>query len=127
MPALLDDTLGPLPDFLAQVTQEVSSVATPAGDQIWLVAGYELARLVLTDPRFSRSAGVKPGVPQFNDAQPAAQSVMSLDGPEHNRLRRVIAGRFSPRRVAELTPFIYDLTGGYLDRLSAPGTPVDLL
>jgi cytochrome P450 len=127
MPALLDATLGPLPAFLAQVTDDVSLVATPAGDQIWLVADYERARLILTDPRFSRSAAVKPGVPQFNDAQPAAQSVMSLDGAEHNRLRRVIASRFSPRRVAELTPFIENLADGYLDRVASAGAPVDLI
>ncbi len=127
MHSLTSELIGPLPGYLQQPAADVTAITAPTGDQIWLVRDYELGRQVLTDKRFSRSAAVKPGAPRFNDAQPVAQSVMSMDGPEHARLRRVIAGSFSPRRVAALTPAIEALADGYLDQLSALGTPADLI
>src|SRR5215471_581855 len=100
------DMIGPLPAFLQNVTEGVTSIVAPTGDELWLVSDYELGRLVLTDKRFSRSEAVKPNVPKLNDAQPVAQSIMSMDGPEHARLRRAIAGKFSSRQVAKMAPLI---------------------
>jgi cytochrome P450 len=121
------DMIGPLPAYLRQAKDDVTLIAAPTGDEIWLVSDYQLARQVLTDKRCSRSEAVKPGVPKFNDAQPVAQSVMSMDGPQHARLRRIIASQLSPRRAAEMVPFIEQLTDGYLDRLTAQGPPADLV
>jgi cytochrome P450 len=50
-----------------------------------------------------------------------------MDGPEHARLRRIIASQLNPRRAAEMTPLIEELTDGYLDRLAAHGPPADLV
>lgn len=125
MPAI--DIIGPLPVFLQHAKADVTLIAAPTGDEIWLVSDYELVRQVLTDKRFSRSEAVKPHVPKFNDAQPVAQSVMSMDGPDHARLRRIIASQFSPRRAATMVPLIEELTDSYLDRLAAHGPPADLV
>lgn len=127
MRLLMDDMLGPLPEFLQNVTEDVTSIVAPTGDKMWLVSDYELGRLVLADKRFSRSEAVKPSAPKFIDAQPVAQSIMSMDGVEHTRLRRIIAGSFSSRRIAEMAPLIQNLTDGYLDRLVARGSPADII
>ena len=127
MSLLTADMLGPLPGFLHQVAEDVTSIVAPTGDKVWLVSGYELGRLVLADKRFSRSEAVKPSAPKFNDVQPVAQSIMSMDGADHTRLRRIIAGRFSSRRIAEMVPHIENLADGYLDRMVARGSPVDLV
>jgi cytochrome P450 len=123
----LDDTLGPLPGFLQQATEDVASIVAPTGDEVRLIGGYETGRQVLSDQRFSRSEAVKPGAPKFNDAQPVAQSIMSMDGPEHTRLRRIIAKSFSSRQIAQMAPLIESLADGYLDRLAAHGSPADLI
>src|SRR5438270_101848 len=91
------DRLGPLPAFLASGDEEsmVAPIVTPMGDKMWLVRDYALARQVLTDARFSRAEAVKPQAPRFNDAQPAPDAMMSKDGAEHARLRRIVSGAFS--------------------------------
>lgn len=121
------ETVGPLPEFMRQPATDVVQIEAPTGDRMWLVCDYALARSVLTDQRFSRSAALAPQAPKFNDAQPTADSMMSMDGAEHTRLRRVVTAAFTTRRVAAMAPFIEQLTGGYLDRIERAGPPADLV
>jgi cytochrome P450 len=120
--------LGALPALLAQAgAGPATRVRTPAGDEVWLVTDYRSARTVLTDPRFSRAAAARPDAPQLNTANPAPTSIMSMDGADHARLRRVVADAFSPRRVAALAPDITRRVGQLLDELVAAGPPADLI
>ncbi|NGO71696.1 cytochrome P450 [Streptomyces boncukensis] len=120
--------LGPLPDFLRQSgAGDVVPFVTPAGDQMWLVCDYALGRQVLTDRRFSRAEAVKPQAPQVIDAQPVPDSMASMDGAEHTRLRRVVAGVFSPRRIGAMTPDVERLADRYLDGIAAAGPGTDLV
>jgi cytochrome P450 len=116
-----------LPGFLRHAATDVAAITAPTGDKMWLVCDYGLARSVLTDPRFSRSAAVEPDAPKFNDAQPTADSMMSMDGADHTRLRRVVTAAFTTRRVAALAPFVGELTDGYLDGVQRDGPPADLI
>jgi cytochrome P450 len=100
---------------------------TPTGDEVWLVTDYRLGRLVLTDSRFSRAAAARPGAPKVNTANPAPSSMMSMDGAEHARLRRLVAGAFAPRRVTALEPDIQKLVDELLDGVVHTGPPVDLI
>jgi cytochrome P450 len=126
--AVAPDHLGPLPEFLRHGgSGAVVRVRTPTGDRLWVVGDYALGRLVLTDPRFSRAAAAKPHAPTFTTANPAPTSVMSMDGADHARLRRLVAGAFTPRRVAALTPLVEQLAGELLDRIEVAGPPVDLV
>ena len=102
-------------------------VRSVTGDQIWLVRGYRLARLVLTDPRFSRAAASRPDAPKVNTANPAPSSMMSADGADHARLRRLVGGAFAPRRIAALAPDVQRLVDGLLDDLVTTGPPADLV
>jgi 2-hydroxy-5-methyl-1-naphthoate 7-hydroxylase len=49
-------------------------------------------------------------------------------GPDHRRLRGLIAGTFTARRIAALKPRIEAIVGGLLDELAAlpAGRPVDV-
>ncbi|WP_225828221.1 cytochrome P450 [Streptomyces naphthomycinicus] len=119
---------GPLPELLRQAGDRgVIRVDTPAGDKLWLVCHYALARQVLTDKRFSRAEAVKPHAPQANDAQPAPDSMMSMDGADHARLRRIVSGAFSTGRVAAMAPSIERLTDRHLDAMAALGPGADLI
>jgi cytochrome P450 len=122
------DLLGPLPALLDTAAQgPVVRVQAPTGDAVWLVRDYHLARLVLTDPRFSRAAAARPEAPKVNTANPAPSSMMSMDGAEHARLRRLVAGAFAPRRIAALTPDIERLVDSLLSEMSTMDRPVDLV
>jgi cytochrome P450 len=123
------DRLGPLPDFLTSAAPDsgVGPIVTPVGDKMWLVRDYALARQVLTDPRFSRAEAVKPQAPRFNDAQPAPDAMMSMDGAQHARLRRIVSGAFSTGRIAAMAPAVERLAGEYIDRLAAAGPGADLI
>jgi nocardicin N-oxygenase len=119
--------LGPLPALLHHHSGAVVPIVTPVGDKMWLVRDYALARLVLTDRRFSRAEAVRPHAPKTNDAQPVADSIMSMDGSEHARLRRIIAGTFTTGRVAAMTPAIEQSVDRHLDAIAAAGPGADLI
>lgn len=121
------DHLGPLPAFMATGGGDVIPIVTPMGDKMWLVRDYTLGRRVLADQRFSRAEAARPHAPRFNDAQPAADAMMSMDGAEHARLRRVVSSAFSPGRVAAMTPSIERLADERLDALAASGSGADIV
>jgi cytochrome P450 len=120
--------LGPLPPLLDQgVDAPVVRVRAPTGDEVWLVADHRLGRAVLSDPRFSRAAAALPGAPRINSVNPAPSSMMSMDGADHARLRRLVAGAFAPRRMATLAPRIQRRVDDLLDAMTAAGSPADLV
>ena len=57
-----------------------------------------------------------------------SDSMLNLDGPDHQRLRRLVAAAFTPRRVADLRPQIEALAHQLLDTIEAlpAEQPVDL-
>ncbi len=121
------DQLGPLPEFLRDGTGAITAVVAPAGDRIWMIRDYALARFVLTDNRFSRAEALKPHVPKFTDAEPAADSMMSMDGAAHAKLRRAVAGAFSTGKIAALTPRVERFTDDCLDLMLASGPPANIV
>lgn len=121
------DLSGPLPDVLRSPKEAVESIRTPAGDRMWMVRDYTLARQVLSDPRFSRSEATTADAPRFAEVQPIPQSMMSMDGYDHARLRRIVAGAFSAQRIAATEPTVARLADEHLDRLAAAGPPADLI
>jgi cytochrome P450 len=127
MTLLNADDLGPLPPFLHDSPDAVVPVVAPTGDHVWLVRDHTLARTVLTDPRFSRAEAVTPGAPRLNDVQPGADSMMSMDGASHARLRRTVTGAFTNRRIASMTRSVEDLVDERLDRLVTLGPTADLI
>jgi cytochrome P450 len=125
MTRIVDDGLPPL--LHGATGGPVTRVRTATGDEVWQVTGHRLARQVLTDRRFGRAAAALPGAPMINTISPAPSSMMSMDGPGHTRLRRLVAEQFGPQRIAALAPDIQRLADGLLDELGAAGPPVDLI
>ncbi|MEU5048843.1 cytochrome P450 [Streptomyces sp. NPDC021096] len=105
------------------------------GTHAWLVTGYEQARAVLADPRFSNvpAAGAgrpKPDSPAQRARGCLARHMLNSDAPDHVRLRRLTTAAFTPRRVDALRPRIERLTDELLAPLAsraAAGEPVDLV
>lgn len=108
--------------------EPVSRVELPYGGQGWLVTRYDDVKTVLADPRFSRAATVdREDVPRATPAPARPDSLLSMDPPEHSRLRKLVAKAFTSRRVAELRPRTRQIVGGLLDELEHHGAPADLV
>ena len=95
------------------------------GDEIWVALSGSAARQVVTDPRFSRQAALEPDGPKVGNAVP--DLLISMDGEEHARARRLFAKAFTPRMVARMRPWIEDLVAELLDAIERKGPPLDLV
>lgn len=108
--------------------EPVCRVELPYGGEGWLVTRYEDVKLVLADPRFSRAATVgREDLPRATPAPVRADSLLSMDPPEHSRLRKLVAKAFTGRRVAELRPRTREIVDEKLTALEHAGPPADLV
>jgi cytochrome P450 len=98
------------------------------GPEIWLITRFEEARAALTDRRLSKDltasevALVRVGVirPQAVE-RVRRRNLLSIEAPDHTRLRRIVSRAFSPRRIAGLQPRIEEITHELLDAVAAVG------
>jgi cytochrome P450 len=85
---------------------------------------YELVRSVLRDPRFRVPQGMflaSQGITSGPLWDRVATNLISLDGEEHHRLRRLIARAFTPRGTARLRSTVVDVMAELVDRHAAQG------
>jgi cytochrome P450 len=76
------------------------------------ILSYELVRAVLRDPRFRVPNGMflaAQGITSGPVWDRVTASLISLDGDEHRRLRRVVSKAFTPRATARLRSTIIDV------------------
>ncbi|MVU76148.1 cytochrome P450 [Nocardia sp. ET3-3] len=107
----------------------ITRVTLPDGIEGWLVTRYADVRAVLSDPRFSsRRRGVTGNHLGSEELPPAPPGwFIMMDPPEHTRLRRMLTGRFTVRRMRELTPAVEKIVADHLDAMAAATGPVDLV
>jgi cytochrome P450 len=87
---------------------------------IYVLSRYEDVRAALADTvRFSSTQGVG------YERRPVPMMI-AYDPPEHTRLRRIVAGRFTPRALASWEQRIDQIASALLDPLIGAG-PVDLV
>lgn len=108
----------------------VHRVDLPGGAWAWLVTRYGDARDVLADPNMLKDpkrgdqtwyeAGL--GLP-FDHRPSLVRSMVNVDAPDHTRLRKVVSGAFTPRRVRALQASAERITGALLDALEKSGSP----
>ncbi|SUA81316.1 Cytochrome P450 107B1 [Nocardia otitidiscaviarum] len=70
----------------------------------WLLTRYRDIRAVFASPDCRREASTDPATPRILPRAGAEGLLMSLDAPEHARLRGVVASWFTARRVEALRP-----------------------
>jgi cytochrome P450 len=88
----------------------VTRVLLPSGLTAWLVTRYDDARQALSDPRLSKATR-----PSTNPVLAAmSQHMLSADPPDHTRLRRLVSGAFTARRIEALRPRIEEITDDLL-------------
>lgn len=129
--------VGLLPDSFRRGEMDSGIRLTTAanGTDFWLVSDYKIAREVLGSPSFEvlgsprarRAEDLRPKSQKLLPNVPAANAIISLEGADHIRVRGLVAHAFTERRIAELKPFVTDLTEDLLDDLEAQPTPVDFV
>ena len=102
----------------------------PDGHEGWLATGHAEARAVLGHPGFSnRYELTHLPIPGFTETQPPAPTgdFLGIDPPEHTRYRKLLAGKFTVRRMRRLTERAEEITAERLAVLADQGPPVDLM
>ncbi|MFC4119918.1 cytochrome P450 [Nonomuraea zeae] len=105
------------------------------GARAWLVTGFEEARTVLSDARFSadkmRHRDATSPQPQKAAEPPRAERedgiFVFMDPPEHTRLRRSLTGQFTVRRMRELESRVTEIAVEHIEAMKAAGTEADLV
>ena len=112
----------------------VHAVTLADGHDAWLVVGYEEARIALNDARLSKDmhAALATGSGVVAEGLPGprfARHMLSVDPPDHSRLRRLVSSAFTPRRVEALRPRVQAVVDQLLDDIAAagPDATVDLI
>jgi cytochrome P450 len=128
LPFAISDLLDVAPQYrVLRADHPITLVRTAAGDTAWLVTGYDEVKALFGDDRLGRAH------PEPDRAARISDSV--LGGPlgnyeteqeDHDRMRRLLAPAFSPRRMRALRCRVQEMVDGLLDPLATLDRPVDL-
>ena len=92
-----------------------------------IVGRYRDVQEVFTDPvRFSSQVPRGPGYEQF-DKFVGGQFITQMDGAQHARLRRLLMGAFSTKRLAQLETSITQIINCLLDDIERTGPQFDAM
>jgi cytochrome P450 len=98
--------------------EPVSKAPSPHGFDMWTLARYDDVKQSLTDPRLSRDLRrAPPGVVEYTGGSDLLtnKNLLSVDPPDHTRMRKSVQAAFTGRRVKELEGWIEDLVQRILD------------
>ncbi|MFI1758589.1 cytochrome P450 [Streptomyces sp. NPDC020571] len=122
------------PEFdpvLAELMREgpLTRVRLPHGEGwAWLATRYDDVKPITNDPRFGRAEVTKGQItrlaPHF---KPRPGSLAFADQPDHNRLRRAVAGAFTVGATKRLRPRAQEILDGLVDGILSEGPPADLV
>ncbi|MCW2886240.1 MAG: hypothetical protein JWL58_3102 [Streptosporangiaceae bacterium] len=91
---------------------------TPFG--LWVTTSYDLCQRVLREPRF----GHRPENGDWRGREAPRRSFLTMDPPDHTRLRRLVSKAFTARLIERLRPRIEQLVD---DLLAGASGAVDLI
>ncbi|GAA1898609.1 cytochrome P450 [Williamsia serinedens] len=125
------DSLGLAPEYASiRRSTGLARVQLPFGEQAWLATRYHDVRTVLADPRFSRAVAVDHDEPRMRAGR-VTSGILSMDPPDHSRLRTLVSRAFTPRRIEQLRPKAASICAGLVAAMRAEhartGAPVDLV
>ncbi|UUV29025.1 cytochrome P450 [Amycolatopsis roodepoortensis] len=100
----------------------LGNVRLQSGDVARLAVRYDDVVKVLSDQRFSRNLTYE-GAPRQADGLDFTVDpdiIMNMDPPRHTRLRRLLAGTLTPRKVEEWRPRVRTMANKMIDGLDGP-------
>ena len=119
------DRDNPFPVFAAvRELGPVHAVTLADGHDAYLVVGYEESRIALNESRLSKDmhAALATGEGVVAEGLPGpsfARHMLSVDPPDHSRLRRLVSSAFTPRRVEQLRPRVQAIVDELLDAIAS--------
>ncbi len=99
----------------------VHRVSLPESGESWLVVTRDAARAALSDPRLRNDIRHSSSW-EGDGSHSIGRNMLQVDPPEHTRLRRLVAGRFTPGQITEQRPRIESIAGDLLAGLPPQGT-----
>jgi cytochrome P450 len=108
------------PQLLA-AQQQASIALGPFGPE---VLSYELVRSVLRDGRFQIPPGLNLAVQGVTSGplwDKVANSILGMEGPQHQRVRGVVSKAFTPRAIERLHDTIVDVVDDIVEPISRQG------
>ncbi len=107
--------------IIRQARQQASIAIGPHGPELLT---YELVHAALRDPRFRVPQGMflaAQGITSGPLWDRVSKLIISVDGEEHRRLRRLVSKAFTPRATARLRATVVDVITALVDRHAADG------
>jgi cytochrome P450 len=131
-PSVFDAGLPTIDYGQAQHPDEAHAIISHARKQAPIAIGpygpelltYDLVRATLRDPRFRVPQGMflaAQGITSGPLWDRVAANILSLDGDEHHRLRRLVSKAFTPKAAARLRTTIVEIITGLVDGHSVRG------
>jgi cytochrome P450 len=122
----------PLLRTIGMERREAIAAVEAARAQNWLAKtemGYSVMRLedvtaILRDKRFHSALSILPqmsGLPELGENDRRRKSILSMEGDEHARLRRLVAPAFTPASANRLRPTMQAVIGDLIDRVANDG------
>jgi cytochrome P450 len=110
--------------------QPVTRVRIWNGSTPWLITRYADQRALLADRAISADTTL-PGYPHHSAAiqahRASAPSFITMDDPDHARLRRMLTSDFAVKRIEAMRPKIQRIADELIDDILARTPPVDLV
>lgn len=100
------------------------------GSTPWVATRYAEQRALLSDPRVSsdiRRDGFPHQSASRSERNNSSFSFITMDDPEHARLRRMLTGTFTVRRIEGMRPGIQRIVDTLIDEMLAGPAPADLV
>jgi 6-deoxyerythronolide B hydroxylase len=98
--------------------EPVSTAPSPHGFDMWTLARFEDVKASMTDPLLSRDLRLAPpGVVAYTGGSDLLtnKNLLSVDPPDHTRMRKLVQSAFTGRRVKELEGWLEDLVDRLLE------------
>lgn len=109
----------------------LTRVRSWGGSTPWAVTGHAEQKALLSDARLSVEF-TQPGFPSPVDpthvhAGSTDLSFVGMDDPEHTRLRRMISGTFTIKRIEAMRPRVQEMADDFIDAMLEGPQPADLV
>ncbi len=132
MPQLVSELELPYLDVVGLERQDAIDAMVAARSVHWLARnelGYTVTRLqdvtaILRDQRFHSALSIIEQSPEFQGSYPGGerrQSILTMEGAGHARLRRLVAPAFTPASANRLRPTMQAVVGELVDRVVEQG------
>lgn len=116
---------------LSREEQPLRRLRFPDGHVGWLATGYSVCRTIMADPRLSsrkelmHNPSMDLGGMEIPPAAPG--EFINMDEPQHGRYRKLLAGKFTVRRMQVLAERVEQVTAEHLDAMEKAGPTADLV